>query len=130
LRLGLAERATEVLEPSVCLPAIGQGALAVEQRAGDARIAELLAPLAHEETSVAVSAERGVMVAVEGDCQTPVAAYAVRNGGEIWLRALLTEPDGSNYREAERRAAWPRTLPEAAALGRELGAELRRSGVR
>jgi len=130
VRLGLAERATEVLEPSVCLPAIGQGALAVEHRAGDARVAELLAPLAHEETSVAVSAERGVMVAVEGDCQTPVAAYAVRSGAELWLRALLTEPDGSNYREGERRAPWPRTLAEAAALGRDLGAELRRGGTR
>lgn len=130
VRLGLAERATEVLEPSVCLPAIGQGALAVERRADDERVARLLAPLSHEETSVAVSAERGVMVAVEGDCQTPVAAYGVRSGGELWLRALLTEPDGSNYRAGERRAPWPRTLDEASALGRDLGAELRRGGAR
>lgn len=130
VRLGLAERATEVLEPSVCLPAIGQGALAVEHRVVDERVAQLLAPLSHLETSVAVSAERGVMVAVEGDCQTPVAAYGVRSGGELWLRALLTEPDGSNYRESERRVSWPRTLAEAAAVGRDLGAELRRSGAR
>ena len=130
VRLGLADRATEVLEPSVCLPAIGQGALAVEQRAGDERVTQLIAPLSHAETAVAVSAERGVMVAVEGDCQTPVAAYGVRSGDELWLRALLTEPDGSNYREAERRTPWPSTLAEASAVGRDLGAELRRSGAR
>jgi hydroxymethylbilane synthase len=130
VRLGLAERVTEVLEPSVCLPAIGQGALAVEQRADDERVTRLLAPLSHADTSMAVAAERGVMVAVEGDCQTPVAAYAIRSGGELWLRALLAEPDGSNYRAGERRAPWPASALEAAAIGRDLGAELRRSSAR
>jgi hydroxymethylbilane synthase len=130
VRLGLAERATEVLEPSLCLPAIGQGALAVEQRAGDERVARLLAPLSHAETSIAVSAERGVMLAVGGDCQTPVAAYAVRSGGELFVRALLANPDGSNLRRGERRAAWPASDAEAHALGRDLGAELARSASR
>ena len=88
LRLGLAERATEVLDVSVSLPAIGQGALAVEQREGDERVARLLAHVTHLDTALAVAAERGVMKAVEGDCQTPVAAYAVRRAGELWLRAL------------------------------------------
>ena len=125
VRLGLAERATEVLEPALCLPAVGQGALAVEQRAGDERVARLLAPHSHAETSLAVSAERAVMIAVEGDCQSPVAAYAVRSGGELWLRALLANPDGSNLRQGERRMAWPASDREAAALGRDLGAELR-----
>jgi hydroxymethylbilane synthase len=130
VRLGLAERATEVLDPSLCLPAIGQGALAVEQRAGDERVARLLAPLSHAETSVAVSAERGVMVAVGGDCQTPVAAYAMRSGGELWLRALLADRDGSNLRRGERRTAWPASDAEAHAVGRDLGTELERSSAR
>ena len=130
VRLGLADRATEVLDPELCLPAIGQGALAVEQRVGDERVARLLAPLAHAETSVAVSAERGVMLAVGGDCQTPVAAFGVRSGGELWLRALLADPDGSNLRRSERRTAWPGSDSEAFALGRELGDELRRSSAR
>jgi len=125
VRLGLAARATEVLEPSLCLPAVGQGALAVEQRAGDERVARLLAPHSHAETSVAVTAERGVMIAVEGDCQAPIAAYAVRSGDELWLRALLADPDGSNLRQGERRAAWPVSEAEAALLGRDLGAELK-----
>jgi hydroxymethylbilane synthase len=126
VRLGLAARATEVLEPSLCLPAVGQGALAIEQRAGDERVASLLAPLSHHETMLAVAAERGVMLAVEGSCQTPVAAYAILDGDGIWLRGFLAEPDGSSPRHGERRAARPPSALEAAALGRDLGAELRR----
>jgi len=125
VRLGLADRATEVLDVKVSLPAVGQGALAVEQRAGDERVARLLARVTHAETALAVAAERGVMVAVEGDCQTPVAAYAVRSGGELYLRGLLAEPDGSRLRRAERRAAWPASEAEAQAIGRDLGAELK-----
>ena len=126
VRLGLAERATEVLDVTLSLPAIGQGALAVEQRVGDERVAELLARVTHADTALAVTAERGVMAAVEGDCQTPVAAYAVREGGELWLRGLLAEPDGSRLRRAERRVAWPADEAAARAIGRDLGAELTR----
>ena len=125
VRLGLADRATEVLDVKVSLPAVGQGALAVEQRAGDERVARLLARVTHAETALAVAAERGVMVAVEGDCQTPVAAYAVRSGGELYLRGLLAEFDGLRLRRAERCAAWPASEAEAQALGRDLGAELK-----
>jgi len=126
VRLGLAERATEVLDVTLSLPAIGQGALAVEQRVGDERVAELLGRVTHADTALAVTAERGVMAAVEGDCQTPVAAYAVREGGELWLRGLLAEPDGSRLRRAERRVAWPADEAAARAIGRDLGAELTR----
>ncbi|MBI3202909.1 MAG: hydroxymethylbilane synthase [Myxococcales bacterium] len=124
-RLGLADRATEVLEPEVSLPAVGQGALAIEMRAGDRATLELLAPLAHAETAIAVAAERGVMQAVEGSCQLPVAAYAVRTGSELWLRALLAEPDGSRLRRREARTAFPRDEAEAARFGVELGSALR-----
>jgi hydroxymethylbilane synthase len=125
VRLGLAERATEVLDPALCLPAVGQGALAIEQRAGDERVAGLLEPLSHLDTTLAVAAERGVMLAVEGSCQTPVAAYAVLDGEGIWLRGFLADPDGSRPRHGERRAARPASSDEALALGRDLGAELR-----
>ncbi|HEY3498668.1 MAG TPA: hydroxymethylbilane synthase, partial [Polyangiaceae bacterium] len=113
VRLGLGGLATEVLEPSVCLPAIGQGALAVERRADDEGSAALLAHVAHAETTLAVSAERAVLAAVAGDCQTPVAAYATREGAELWLRGLLADPDGSNARRAERRVPWPASAEEA-----------------
>jgi hydroxymethylbilane synthase len=125
LRLGIEHEASEVLSVERSLPAVGQGALAVEQRANDAEVAALLAPASHPETKIAVLAERGVMRAVEGNCQTPVAAYAVREGSEIWLRALLAEPDGSNLRKNAVRASWPASDAEAAALGENLGRTLR-----
>jgi len=127
LRLGIEQEASEVLSPERSLPAVGQGALAVEQRANDADVAALLAPASHPETKIAVLTERGVMRAVEGNCQTPVAAYAVREGTQIWLRALLADPDGSNLRKNELRAPWPVDDKEASFLGETLGRSLRLS---
>ncbi|WP_437816673.1 hydroxymethylbilane synthase [Sorangium sp. So ce1078] len=124
-RLGLEARATEVLSPEVSLPAIGQGALGIECRVEDAGVRDVLSALADRETTVCVTAERAVMAAVEGSCRTPVAAYAVRDGGALWLRALLAEPDGSRLRRAERRLPWPGDVREAARLGEDLGAELK-----
>jgi hydroxymethylbilane synthase len=128
LRLGIEAEASEVLSPERSLPAVGQGALAVEQRADDADVHALLAPLSHPETKIAVLAERGVMRAVEGNCQTPVAAFALREGSEIWLRAFLAEPDGSNVRRDALRAPWPTSDSEATAIGEKLGRTLRGRG--
>ena len=128
LRLGIENEASEVLSPERSLPAVGQGALAVERRTADDEVGALLAPASHQETKIAVLAERGVMRAVEGNCQTPVAAYAVHEGTEIWLRALLAEPDGSNVRKDELRAPWPASEAEASALGEQLGRALRARG--
>ncbi len=124
-RLGWEGRATDVISPDVSLPAIGQGALGIECRTDAVGAAAALAPLVHVETSVSVAAERAVMLAVDGSCRLPVAAFAVREGGEMYLRALLADPDGSNLRRGERRAAWPKDEGAAAALGRDLGAELK-----
>lgn len=124
-RLGLGERATQVLDPSSCLPAVGQGALAIERRAGDAETAALLASLNHPETSIAVAAERGVMTAVEGSCQVPVAAYAIRDGDELFLRAMLAEADGTRARFGEKRAPFPAEFSAAFELGSALGRELK-----
>ncbi|MFZ5889444.1 MAG: hydroxymethylbilane synthase [Myxococcota bacterium] len=128
VRLGIAEQATEVLDASIMLPAVGQGALGIEHRSDDARVAALLAPLAHSDTKIAVLVERGVMRAVEGSCQTPVAAYAERAGDGILLRGLLAEPDGSRLRRAEIRGAWPSDAAEAERFGSAFGADLRSRG--
>jgi hydroxymethylbilane synthase len=125
VRLGMADLVTEVIETDVCLPAVGQGALAIEQRSDDSRMAALLGGLSHVDTAIAFAAERGVMVAVEGSCQTPVAAYAVREAGRLYLRAFLAEPDGTRVRRGERREEWPATAAEAERIGRSLGVELR-----
>jgi hydroxymethylbilane synthase len=125
-RLGWEARATEVLEPAVCLPAIGQGALGIECRTDDAPTREALAALSDLEATICVSAERAVMAAVDGSCRMPVAAYATREGAEIVLSGMLAEPDGSRPRRGSRRGAWPVGPDDAARLGADLGAELKR----
>jgi hydroxymethylbilane synthase len=130
VRLGLASRATSVLEPEVCLPAVGQGALGIEARNGDgrdARVREVLARLHDLETATCVAAERGVMAALEGDCKTPLAAHAIRVGDErdeIDLHAFVAEPDGSRLRRAHERAPWPVSAEAAEAFGRNVALRL------
>ena len=123
-RLGLAARATESIAPEVMLPAVGQGALGIEQRADDRAVSDLLAPLSHPDTKILVTAERGVMLAINGNCTTPVAAFGVRQGERMSLRAFLAEPDGSRPRSAETTVSFPDSAEAAAGVGAKLGAEL------
>jgi hydroxymethylbilane synthase len=123
-RLGWAARASESIAPEVMLPAVGQGALGIEQRSDDDDVSELLAPLSHSDTKILVSAERGVMKAINGNCTTPVAAFGVRSGDRMHLRAFLAEPDGSRPRRAEITALFPKDARTAEEIGQELGAEL------
>ncbi len=123
-RLGWEARATEILSPEVSLPAIGQGALGIECREDDEATRAVLAKVAHAETAIAVAAERAVMASVQGNCRTPVAAFAVRKGDRMALRALLAEPDGTRLRRGARDVLWPASEAESALVGRDLGREL------
>jgi len=125
-RLGRGAEATELLSADVCIPAVGQGALGVEIRSGDDGILNLVSELEDIETAIATATERGVLIAVDGSCQVPVAAYAERDGQELWLRALLAEPDGSHLRREELRCPWPETLQRAQEIGSTVGLALRR----
>jgi len=127
-RLGLLDKVTETLDPELCIPAAGQGALALEHRVDDRELAELLAPLADGDTAIAVAVERGVLSAVEGSCQIPVAAHARRAGNELVLASLLAEPDGSNVRRKSARTTWPANEAEARRFGVEVGNALRVGG--
>ncbi len=126
VRLGLEARATEVLEPEVSLPAVGQGALGIECRADDDATLAVLRSMHDAITAVAVSAERGVLIALEGDCKTPLGAYAIRRGEALHLRGFVCEPDGARMRRGEREVPWP-TEATAHELGFELGHALKRS---
>ncbi|MCL2777261.1 MAG: hydroxymethylbilane synthase [Polyangiaceae bacterium] len=131
LRLGLEHRATDVLSPDVSLPAVGQGALGIECRQDNDQVCALLAPLHDELSSRCVAAERGVLVALEGDCKTPIAAYAEKLGGSgepshIHLRAFVCNPDGTNMRRAQQTMAWPTSDAEAEAFGSRIGQSLLR----
>jgi hydroxymethylbilane synthase len=122
-RLGLAEEIKAVLEPEVMLPAVAQGAVGIEIRAGDERARGFFAPLDDADSARRVTAERACLEVLDGSCRTPIAALAeLEGGGEtMHLRALVCMPDGTKPQRAERRGA----AADAAALGREAGEELR-----
>jgi hydroxymethylbilane synthase len=126
LRLGLDSRATEVLEPEASLPAVGQGALAIECRVEDEAVIPLVARLHHPETAIRVSAERGVLGAVGGDCHTPLAAFADRVDCVLRLRAWVSM--GEVIRRCEIEIQWPDTVEEARAVGEEVGRRLLERG--
>ncbi len=119
-RLGLAGRITTYLEPPTWLPAPGQGAVAVESRAGDSAVDELLAPIDDAVARAETDAERTLLATLQGGCQVPVGARAVVEGDEVVLHALVARPDGRLVVRGEGRA--PRS--HAAALGVRIAHDL------
>jgi hydroxymethylbilane synthase len=124
-RLGLTDEASETLSTDACLPAVGQGALAIELRVADQELRELLLTMQDHDTAVRTAAERGVMTAVEGDCKTPVAAFGEHIGDELRLRAFLAEPDGTRIRKDEVRVPFPVDSASAHEIGLSLGRRLK-----
>jgi hydroxymethylbilane synthase len=94
-RLGHGARITAALDVAESLPAIGQGALAVQCRSDDAETRARLRPLDHAATALAVAAERAFLRRLSGDCKTPLAAHAVVDGDRLALTGLVGAPDGS-----------------------------------
>ncbi len=119
-RLGLAGEITSFLEISDMIPAPGQGAVAVEVREGDEKIAEYLAPINHFETALAVRVERAISLSLGASCRMPLGALAQGSGKMISARAALFSPDGQSVWKAEKNGS-PNN-PEA--FGIALGAEI------
>ena len=115
-RLGMSARISEVLSPDVCMPAVGQGAIAVQARLKDADLADALAPLDDNETRQSIVAERALLGALEGGCQVPLGAWARFERHELAMDAVVCSPDGRNY--VRQRATGPSDQP------RELGQRL------
>ena len=125
-RLGLADKATAILSTEEMLPAVAQGAIGVEIRAGDEWALETLAPLDDFATALAVGAERACLAVLDGSCHTPIAVLAEHESkGRLRLRSLIALPDGSAVHRDERRGN-AASLAEAIALGRAAGEALRR----
>jgi hydroxymethylbilane synthase len=124
-RLGLAEHATQVFSPEEMLPAVAQGALALEARADDRATLARLAPLDDADTRHRVEAERGLLRRLEGGCQVPIAAHATVQGGRVSLRALVASLDGARMVRGERSGP----VADARALGEALGDELLGKGA-
>jgi len=112
-RLGLSERITSVLETRDMLPAVAQGAIAVEIREDDTETAAVLAPLDDRPTALCVAAERAFLARLEGSCRTPIAGLAELQGETLSLRGMVFSLDGARFFEAERMAP----ASEAATLG-------------
>ncbi len=114
-RLGRADRADELLDPSVMLPQVGQGALAVECRTDDAETRTRLATIDDTWAHAAVGAERAFLAQLGGGCDLPVGALATVDGGEIAIVALLASTDGHVVLRATARATSPVTAGTDAA---------------
>lgn len=124
-RLGHAARITAALSTAESLPAIGQGALAIECRVDDPETLARLARLDDRTTAHAVAAERAFLKRLSGDCKTPLAAHATVDGARLRLEGLVGAPDGSTL----LRHALEGTTADAAALGTALAEELLRRGA-
>lgn len=96
-RLGLDEHISATIPADVLIPAVGQGCVALEIRADDARMAELCQAITSEDTRNAVEAERYVLAALEGGCQVPMGAHAICMGNTVCLDAFVATLDGTKY---------------------------------
>jgi hydroxymethylbilane synthase len=93
-RLGLADNITELIDPEISLPAIGQGALGIECRIDDRELNDMIFFFNHAETRVAVSGERALLRRLEGGCQVPIACYGRLKDGKLHLTGLVGSVDG------------------------------------
>ena len=123
-RLGLERAAAAVLEPDAFLPAVGQGAIAIETRANDEATRRLVDAINDAATLTAVSAERAFLAVLDGSCKTPIAGHARITGDTLSFRGLIAKPDGSASFEATRQGA----AGDAVALGSDAGRELKVRG--
>ena len=125
IRLGLADRIASFIDVEQSLPAAGQGAVGIECRTDDAQVQALLAPLADAETTYCVLAERAMNNHLQGGCQVPIGGYAVLQQGQLYLRALVGDIDGSRIIRAEGKSA----VENAEVLGVQIAEQLLAQGA-
>ena len=124
-RLGLEGRITLIFTPEESVPAVGQGALALECRTERSDLKAWLAPLHHAPTAACVTAERSFSHSLAGSCNVPLGAYAELAGTRLRLRGLVAQPDGARIVRGEADGSID--APET--LGRSLAATLKAQGA-
>jgi hydroxymethylbilane synthase len=124
-RLGLESRIAAIITPEDMLPAVGQGALAIECRADRADVLASLKPLHDEATAACVSAERALSRALAGSCNVPLGGYAEIAGARLHLRGYVGAPDGKRHVSAEIEGS----VADAEVLGQSLAAQLKGLGA-
>ena len=97
----MADRASQVFAPDEMIPAVGQGAIVVEARAGDQPVVELLASITDEHTRLACETERAFMARLGGGCQLPFGAHAIIDNDELTLRAFVADDSGTKQLKGE-----------------------------
>ncbi len=125
-RLGQTARIDQILEPEICLPAVGQGALAIEIREEDKELFQLLTPLHHQQTAVAVKGERSFLATMEGSCQVPIACHGTLEGKNLILTGLVADLDGSKC----IRKSLQGPQEEADGMGKQLAEMILKAGGR
>src|SRR5690242_6774521 len=120
IRLGLRNRISAAISPDEILPAVGQGAIAIETRVDDQVAVAATSMLNHRETELACRAERAFLRGLGGGCQFPIAAHAVIDGEVLTLEGLVARPDGSEI----LRGTSSGTAEEAEGIGAALAARL------
>ena len=121
----MEEQITEVFEPNVVLPAVGQGALAITGRKGDKTTRDTLRPIGDLNTRRCVTSERAFLSVLGGGCHVPIAAHAQVTGRQLQLEGLVVAPDGA----ARVRDRITGPAKDAAVLGAQLGERLLKLGA-
>uniref|UniRef100_UPI003B525131 hydroxymethylbilane synthase n=1 Tax=Roseovarius indicus TaxID=540747 RepID=UPI003B525131 len=119
-RLGRPEVARAAIAPEEMLPAVAQGAIGIERRSDDTRVADMLAAIHDGVTGQRLAAERAFLAALDGSCETPIAGLAELDGGTLWLRGEILRPDGSECLSDDASAP----IEDGPALGAEMARKL------
>ena len=123
-RLGIEDKADVVLDVEDMLPAAAQGAVGIELRAGDNNVSSIFSQISDEKTVLCVKSERAAVRALNGHCHSPIGAYAVFDGDEMWLRVRVASEDGQQNFEDEIHGSVG-NVKEAKALGTAIGTRLK-----
>ncbi len=119
-RLGMAHVARSAIDPEEMLPAVAQGAIGIERRTDDARMAWMLDAIHDGPTGLRLAAERAFLARLDGSCETPIAGLAVLEGETLWLRGEILRPDGTESISGEKRGP----VGDGPVLGQALADEL------
>ena len=126
IRLEMKQRISSYLTTEQSLPAMGQGAVGIECRIDDELTNQLIAPLAHKETTIRLTAERALNKRLEGGCQVPIGGFAELHGDQLSMRSFVGSPDGTKL--VEGSVAGP--AENAEQLGIQLADELLAKGAK
>jgi hydroxymethylbilane synthase len=119
-RLNMSDVPATAISENDMLPAVAQGAIGIERRSDDSRVADMLAAIHDGETGQRLIAERAFLAALDGSCETPIAGLAELDGGTLRLRGEVLRPDGSESLAEDKSCA----IEDGAELGREMAASL------